>query len=207
MLLHARREAHRASAGGLLEEVVRQDADVLAPRAQGREVDGDHAEAVVEIPIHLPPLRARGEDIGILAHHFLEQASGGRPMRFASGVEEHLAAQSWDGNVRELQNAIERAVALSDGDVLRREDFVVGAQGASAHMGLVGAHGTGEGWLRHVVEQQMPLRELRDRVIVETVRACKGNMAEAARRLGIARPTLYRSWQAIEGRGIEGEEE
>jgi len=148
------------------------------------------------IPIHLPPLRARGEDIGILAEHFLEQAAtGARSMRFAPGVVEQLQAQSWEGNVRELQNAIERAVALSDGDELRSEDFAI-TGGSSAPT-------SEDAWVRRVVEQQMPLRELRDRVIVETVRACNGNMAEAARRLGIARPTLYRSFQGIADGGSE----
>jgi DNA-binding NtrC family response regulator len=148
------------------------------------------------IPIQLPPLRARGEDIGILAEHFLEQAAAGaRSMRFAPGVVEQLQAESWEGNVRELQNAIERAVALSDGDELRSEDFAI--TGGSS------APASEDAWVRRVVEQQMPLRELRDRVIVETVRACNGNMAEAARRLGIARPTLYRSFQGNTGGGSE----
>ncbi len=145
------------------------------------------------IPIHLPPLRARGGDIEILANHFLERASGGRSMRLAPGVVEQLQDRPWEGNVRELQNAIERAVALSDGDVLHAEDFAFAqaeglAPAASEH-----------GWVRRVVDQRVPLRELRDRVTVETVRACGGNLAEAARRLGISRPTLYRSLQAREG--------
>lgn len=137
------------------------------------------------IPIHLPPLRVRDQDIRELATHFLSESSAGRELRFAPGVLEELAALPWEGNVRELRNAIERAVALSEGQELLLEDF------ALFEPGIVD-----DGWVRQVVQQQVPLREVRDRIVAETIRICGGNMTEASRRLGVARRTLYRGWKA-----------
>ena len=70
------------------------------------------------IPIHLPPLRERRDDIPVLAKHFLEKYSPGTPMQISQGAMRLLMAYSWPGNVRQLENAVERAVALSSG---RRE--------------------------------------------------------------------------------------
>jgi len=70
------------------------------------------------IPIHLPPLRDRRDDIPVLVKHFLEKFATGIPMQVSQGAMRALMAYGWPGNVRQLENAIERAVALSGG---RRE--------------------------------------------------------------------------------------
>src|SRR4051812_11061261 len=67
------------------------------------------------IPITLPPLRDRRDDIPLLAKHFLEKFSPGAPMEPSQGAMRLLMSYSWPGNVRQLENAIERAVALSSG--------------------------------------------------------------------------------------------
>ena len=67
------------------------------------------------IPIQLPPLRDRREDIPVLAKHFLEKFAAGTPMQVSQGAMRVLMAYSWPGNVRQLENAIERAVTLSAG--------------------------------------------------------------------------------------------
>jgi DNA-binding NtrC family response regulator len=67
------------------------------------------------IPIELPPLRDRRDDIPLLARHFLEKFSPDTPMHLSQGAMRALMAFSWPGNVRQLENAIERAVALSGG--------------------------------------------------------------------------------------------
>jgi transcriptional regulator with PAS, ATPase and Fis domain len=67
------------------------------------------------IPIHLPPLRERRDDIPVLAKHFLEKFAPGTQMQIAQGAMRVLMAYSWPGNVRQLENALERAVALSAG--------------------------------------------------------------------------------------------
>ena len=73
-------------------------------------------------PVQVPPLRKRGDDVVMLALHYLEQTSRdfGRPMpTLTQGQVEQLRAYDWPGNVRELKNVIERAVILSQGDTLR----------------------------------------------------------------------------------------
>ena len=67
------------------------------------------------IPIHLPPLRDRREDIPVLAKHFLDKFAPGAPMQVSQGAMRVLMAFPWPGNVRQLENAIERAVTLSSG--------------------------------------------------------------------------------------------
>jgi transcriptional regulator with PAS, ATPase and Fis domain len=67
------------------------------------------------IPICLPPLRDRRDDIPLLVTHFLEKFSPGQPMHTSQAAMRALMAYSWPGNVRQLENAIERAVALSSG--------------------------------------------------------------------------------------------
>jgi DNA-binding NtrC family response regulator len=74
------------------------------------------------IPIHLPPLRERRDDIPVLAKHFLEKFAPGAQMQIAQGAMRVLMAFPWPGNVRQLENAIERAVTLSAG---RKEIDVV----------------------------------------------------------------------------------
>jgi two-component system, NtrC family, response regulator AtoC len=67
------------------------------------------------IPIGLPPLRERRDDIPLLVTHFLEKFAGGSAMHVSQGAMRAMMAYSWPGNVRQLENAIERAVALSAG--------------------------------------------------------------------------------------------
>jgi transcriptional regulator with GAF, ATPase, and Fis domain len=67
------------------------------------------------IPVHLPPLRDRRDDIPLLVRHFLERFAAGANMKVSQSAMRALMAYSWPGNVRQLENAIERAVALSAG--------------------------------------------------------------------------------------------
>ena len=71
-------------------------------------------------PVNVPPLRERREDIPKLAHHFVERVARdvGKKIRLSPEAVAELMAHSWPGNIRELQNAIERAVILADGDTL-----------------------------------------------------------------------------------------
>ncbi|CAN5780971.1 sigma-54 dependent transcriptional regulator [soil metagenome] len=76
------------------------------------------------IPIHIPPLRERREDVPVLVEHFVEkhsQRAGKRIDRLAAGVTEALQAADWPGNVRELENTVERAVVLSPSTVIEAE--------------------------------------------------------------------------------------
>jgi len=78
------------------------------------------------IPIHLPPLRERREDLPLLVAHFLQNKTSsrsGRPFQMTRQAMDVLSAYDWPGNVRELENAIERAVTLCDGEIVRVKDL------------------------------------------------------------------------------------
>jgi two-component system nitrogen regulation response regulator GlnG len=78
------------------------------------------------VPMHLPPLRERPEDVPVLAEHFVARTAheiGGGPRYLADETIRHLAAYPWPGNVRELENAIKRALVLASGEVLLPDDF------------------------------------------------------------------------------------
>ncbi len=135
------------------------------------------------IPIHIPALRDRPADVRELALHFLRARAPEAPPRIASEVLDHLTRLPWEGNVRELENAIERALALGDGTEIHLEDLP-DAEG-SAPIGRDDA-------VRTLVERRLSLREIQDRVIDEALRVTGGNKQRAARILGISRRTLYR---------------
>jgi len=117
--------------GGTEEETV--DARIIAATNQdlGAMVEsGDFREdlyyRINVIPIHLPPLRERREDVPLLVDHFLDKycrqlGLDGRSVSVPA--MRVLEAYDWPGNVRELENVLERAVALSSGEVLKREDL------------------------------------------------------------------------------------
>jgi DNA-binding NtrC family response regulator len=142
------------------------------------------------IPIHLPPLRERREDVLPLAHHFL--ARWNRELeRDVAGwtpeVERWLLAHGWPGNVRELENTIERGVVLARGERIGFDDLLVDAPGDGGRAGADAAAGA---------ESGASLQEFLDAAAAERIRGvlaeCGGKRIEAARRLGIDRATLYR---------------
>ena len=138
------------------------------------------------IPIHIPPLRERPDDIAPLVAHFLERHAPGRSVRISEPAMDWLRAQPWRGNGRELENAIERALALADGDVLEIRDL-------SAHDGRrAAAPDAAEPLLASAATSLLPLRDLEDRYINEILRHTGGNKVRAAAILGIDRKTLYR---------------
>jgi DNA-binding NtrC family response regulator len=111
------------------------DVDVRVLAATNRDLDRDVAEGrfredlyyrINVVPIELPPLRERREDVRMLVDHFLERARADAkrtPLRLSSSARAALERHPWPGNVRELENAIEHAVALSEGEVLQLEDL------------------------------------------------------------------------------------
>ncbi len=132
------------------------------------------------INIHIPPLRERGEDIPLLAHHFIEHLShelGKEIIDISEGALKRLLNHNWPGNVRELENAVERAMVTSKSRVLAEEDFA-----------FVNHTPEREAW---AVPPQLTMEEIENRVITTTLHRTHGNIKEAATILGIDRSTLY----------------
>jgi DNA-binding NtrC family response regulator len=136
------------------------------------------------IQIHLPPLRGRQEDILPLADHFLERvaARSGKTVKgWKEGAKKMLLAYHWPGNVRELENVVERAVALTESDLLCPEDLPQTMQERKSQDRLASA-----------VAQGFTLDQLEREYIERILEVEGGNKTRAAQRLGLDRKTLYR---------------
>jgi len=136
------------------------------------------------IPLRLPPLRERVDDIPLLASHFVTQFAEKNRKQLRGITDEALnalSAWSWQGNIRELENTMERAVVLSRGDVLGMEDLPaqMRTEGSEVARNLVFPIGT-------------RLRDIERTAILETLKHTGGDKKLAARLLGIAARTIYR---------------
>jgi two-component system response regulator HydG len=144
------------------------------------------------IPVHVPALRDRRDDIPLLVQHFIQvyAEKNGKPIAGCTpGALELMVDYPWPGNVRELENAIERAVVLTrsqmiDEDALPRE----------VRDAALGGGGGGGGALSFAVGTR--LDEIEMRVIRETLRHTRGDKRLAAKLLGIATRTIYRRLEA-----------
>ena len=138
------------------------------------------------VAIHLPPLRERRDDIAPLARHFAARLAQrfGRPLALSDGAITWLEGQEWRGNVRELENAIERAVVLTDKEQLEPADFRTQPLPTPPSPGS-GEWGVGSGTLREVTEAA------ERRAITEILKETSGNRREAAKRLGVSLRTLF----------------
>ncbi len=138
------------------------------------------------VRVELPPLRVRGNDILVIAQAMLQRFATqcNKPVtRLSPAVAERLLAYSWPGNIRELRNCVERAVALARFEELVVEDLPEQIrQYKSSHV-LVAADDP---------EQLVPLVEVEKRYIQRVMEAVDGNKRQAARILGLDRTTLYR---------------
>jgi DNA-binding NtrC family response regulator len=138
------------------------------------------------IPIEIPPLRERPEDIPALAEAFLRKHSEGRPRVLGAAALERLLAQSWKGNARELENVIERALALSESAEITADDLPLAPAPGEA------PEGAEQAFVRACARRRLTLREVEDLYTDEVLAATGGNKVHASRILGIDRKTLYR---------------
>ncbi|HKF50908.1 MAG TPA: sigma-54 dependent transcriptional regulator [Candidatus Acidoferrales bacterium] len=134
------------------------------------------------VQIKLPPLRERKSDIPLLVQAFLEKfADTDRPMPvLAEDAMSRLTSYDWPGNIRELENAIERAVALGSGPILHSGDLPSNLQYGSSAEGIPAS------------DEIMPLEEMERRAILRALRETNGDKLVAARLLRIGKTTLYR---------------
>jgi len=137
------------------------------------------------ISVDLPPLRARREDIPLLAKHFLDfysDENGLEPRRLSADALRALLDYEWPGNVRELENSIERGVVLSSGPVIGSELLPGQITGRSFHDAL----------LEHNPNASLfnILEDIERRIIVEKLDRCNGNQTDAAEQFRIPLSTL-----------------
>ncbi len=140
------------------------------------------------VPIEIPPLRERKEDIPYLARHFVEKLApdtGGRVHGITDAAIDKLMGYSWPGNVREIENVIERSIVMASGDKLDADEIRLdmNLQARSAH----GELGLPEGMSLDTYEQEL---------IKNALKQADGNKSQAARILGLTRNALrYRLTQ------------
>ncbi len=204
-LLRVLQSGEVSSVGGRQVEHV----DVRIVAATHRELDAevragrfreDLLYRLRVVPVHIPPLRERPEDVALLAHTFMNryasELSEG-PVVLADASIERLGEHTWPGNVRELENAIKRALVLHSGGILTPDDF--------AFLGQTGEPEVAPPSLRDLVRQEVGdaldepeagdvyhrILERVERPLLETVLArTDGNQIRAAALLGINRNTL-----------------
>lgn len=136
------------------------------------------------IEIHIPPLRKRGNDIILLADHFLDRYTRKYKKKIHGLTREaknKLLKYAWPGNVRELQHTIERAVILGDGSMLKPENFLF--------------HTTSK--QKKEEEVVLNLEQLERQAIEKALRISNGNISRAAEYLGITRFALYRKLEKL----------
>ena len=143
------------------------------------------------IPIFVPPLRDRPEDIPLLAEHFMALMAaeyGKRPKRFASEAMARLQQYQWPGNVRELRNIVERLIIMVTGDAITALDLAFLGQDGDAPIEPAPA-ATGR------------LAEARDQFekdyILRALAASQGNMSKTAEMLGVERSNLYKKMKSF----------
>jgi transcriptional regulator with PAS, ATPase and Fis domain len=157
--------------------------DLRAEAATGRFREDLYFRLAV-IPIHLPPLRERREDILPLARHFLAKWNGelGRNVvGWTPAVDAYFGRHGWPGNVRELENTIERGVVLARADRIDLDDLLLAAENDGC-----GEESASAGDLQSFLNRAAAER------IRAVLREVRGLRIEAAQRLGIDRTTLYR---------------
>ncbi len=146
------------------------------------------------ITIHLPPLRERGDDILLLAHNFLNRLNRIYNKKIKGFNKEAIIAlksYDWPGNVRELENKIQRAVLITDDQIIKPEDLLLGTSGLSM-----------------LNNERIPtLKEIREKIEFEIIHKAliknAWNISRTAEELGVSRPTLH---DLIKKYGIRGSE-
>ena len=192
-LLRVLQEKEIQRVGG--EETIQVDVRIIAATNRDLEDEVDQGRFREDLfyrlnvmPLKVPPLRERQEDIPLLAQHFMKKfAEKNRKTvkGFVPLAMDMLLNYEWPGNVRELENAIERAVILLTGEHITEQQLPLNITEKYPDLTTQPAPGV------KVTDGSRSLEEIEKEAILETLKASGGNKAEAARRLGITRKTLH----------------
>jgi two-component system response regulator HydG len=180
--------------------------DVRTVAATNRDIDSEVAQKRFRqdlfyrlnvVHLRVPPLRERTEDIPLLAEHFLQRvnARSARTRRLTSAAVEHLQSYNFPGNVRELENLVEQAAALSEGDDLLPEDFPLRAKERPAKP----AFGAGEEGTVSPVAPTLAdaVLEAERRAIVAALEKSPKDLAQVAEDLAVSPTTLWRKMKRL----------
>jgi DNA-binding NtrC family response regulator len=153
-------------------------------------------------PIFIPPLRQRRSDILVLAEHFVEEFNRklGKNMKgFTKKALKLIYEYDWPGNIREMENTIERCLIISEKDIIDLEELPQHIRAADKS-GFFDQPGT-----IFTDDNIIPFEKIKEEAIRHALRATKGNIVEAAKRLQLGRATIYRLMEkySIENRPFE----
>ncbi len=141
------------------------------------------------VSLELPPLRERGDDIILLAEHFLGKfchSQGRTPPKIGSDARRRLLSHNWPGNIRELRNLMERVAYLSEGNIVKQEDLAI-----------VPSAGDRDPVLEYPDLLTEATKEFQREHIQRAVDRHRGNVAAAAAKLGMHRSNLYRKMKQL----------
>ena len=176
----------------------------LQKMAEEKQFREDLYFRISAVPMTIPPLRERGNDVLLLAEHFLEKfcrefKKAG--LELSADAKDRLVAYRWPGNVRELQNTMERAVILSDGMTIRPDGLQLPATKPDKDAlpaGMLPEQFSWEGTLEEVTGRAVGHVE---KVLLESaLRECKWNKTKASEKLGVSPKTLLAK---LRGAGLE----
>ncbi len=218
-------------------ETIRVDVRVVC--ATNRDIvsmihDGKFREdlyyRLFQFPINLPPLRERDQDTLLLAtffrNDFLKRHKDVQPREFSAASRRKILEYSWPGNVRQLKNAIERALLISDTDEIIPDDLMLDAilltkrpATGSLHPAVTtsdvamtsggnnGSSGASNpvGAINAAMDPKdiLPLEDLKRMAVLQAYKICKGNVDQTSLRLGVTRSTIYRLLEKYKQEGIE----
>jgi two-component system nitrogen regulation response regulator NtrX len=165
----------------------------LAKAVAGGQFREDLLFRLNVIPLHIPPLRERADDIAPLAKHFAvrQAARLARPVELDAGALQLLQSYSWPGNVRELSNVVERLAILSTGERISADDVARVMPQDGGPSGQPADDGTPDTGLSDALDR------FERTLIARALSRASGNVAEAARRLATDRANLYRRMRRL----------
>ena len=164
------------------------------------------------IPITLPPLRQRPSDVKLLIDHFMRQYLGENAPVLAPELIAALQSHSWPGNIRELQNAVERAAILSRGSAPKESDFMLGLgssplRSSVERESLPASAAAQDQQNGLVIRSGLTVQEMEKSLILETLKSTSDNRTQAAKLLGISIRTLRNKLHEYNMGPAEGEAE